>query len=261
MQDLAYINIQAWMRTELDLKGNDLLVYAIIYGFSQDGDSKFSGSLQYLADWCGCTKQGILKNIKHLIELNLIQKTEEEKNGIKRCEYQTTQVNGIKHSLMGIKHSLTNNKADTKDTSTGIIRDNTRRSGRTLVKKKNLYESCADEISVCQFPIELDQLIRSYLSLRLKMTDKPIYARSQWQAILKKLNILAPNDTAMQMAIVQQSIERGYASFFPVNSSKKNMKRKAHEEGVSCEHLTEEERRAAKKWRKEMEKKGERVKF
>ena len=62
MQDLAYINIQAWMRTELDLKGNDLLVYAIIYGFSQDGDSKFSGSLQYLADWCGCTKQGILKN-------------------------------------------------------------------------------------------------------------------------------------------------------------------------------------------------------
>ena len=30
-----YINIQGWMRTDLDLKGNELLVYAIIYGFSQ----------------------------------------------------------------------------------------------------------------------------------------------------------------------------------------------------------------------------------
>lgn len=29
-----YITIQGWMRTELDLKGNELNLYAIIYGFT-----------------------------------------------------------------------------------------------------------------------------------------------------------------------------------------------------------------------------------
>ena len=46
-----YITIQGWMRTELELKGNDLMVYAIIYGFSQSESNRFTGSLQYLADW------------------------------------------------------------------------------------------------------------------------------------------------------------------------------------------------------------------
>ena len=32
-----YVAIQGWMITDLNLKGNDLLIYAVIYGFSQDG--------------------------------------------------------------------------------------------------------------------------------------------------------------------------------------------------------------------------------
>ena len=31
-----YLVIQGWMITELKLKGNELLIYAIIYGFSQN---------------------------------------------------------------------------------------------------------------------------------------------------------------------------------------------------------------------------------
>lgn len=76
-----------WMSKLLGLKDNDLEVYAIIYGFSHDGQSKFSGSLQYLADWCGCTKQGIQKNLKNLIDKGLIIKTESFKNGVKFPEY------------------------------------------------------------------------------------------------------------------------------------------------------------------------------
>ena len=30
-----YVVIQGWMVNELNLKGNDLMVYAIIYGFTQ----------------------------------------------------------------------------------------------------------------------------------------------------------------------------------------------------------------------------------
>ena len=34
-----YLVIQGWMIAELKLKGNELLIYAIIYGFSQNNQS------------------------------------------------------------------------------------------------------------------------------------------------------------------------------------------------------------------------------
>ena len=54
-----FIVIQGFMINELDLKGNELIIYAIIYGFSQDGENKYTGSLNYLANWTNSTKQGV----------------------------------------------------------------------------------------------------------------------------------------------------------------------------------------------------------
>ena len=56
-----YITIQSFMVKDLKLKGNELLVYAMIYGFSQNGQTKFTGSLQYLADWTNSTRRGVMK--------------------------------------------------------------------------------------------------------------------------------------------------------------------------------------------------------
>lgn len=122
IKDDNYIQIQGWMLNKLNLKNNELLIYAIIYGFSQDGESEFNGSLQYLADWCNCTKQGVLKCLKSLLEKDYIKKLEYTKNNIKFCSYKTnldilTKFNSIKQSLIGsikqssigIKQSLTNN--------------------------------------------------------------------------------------------------------------------------------------------------------
>ena len=108
MQSLndKYISIQGWMVEELKLKGNDLLVYAIIYGFSQDNESEFTGSLSYLARWCNSTKNGIQKNLKKLIDAKLISKKSTIKNGVKYCSYSCTSYNrvvqGIQQSYMGV---------------------------------------------------------------------------------------------------------------------------------------------------------------
>ena len=111
-----FINIQGWMVNELGLKGNCLLIYAIIYGFSQNEGNVFNGSLQYLADWTNSTKQGVLLNLKKLLESGLIGKNEKLINGVKFVEYYTTKFNGgIKESLIGIKQSLMNNKIDNID--------------------------------------------------------------------------------------------------------------------------------------------------
>lgn len=94
-----YIVIQGFMIKDLNLKGNELLIYAIIYGFSQEENQKFNGSLQYLADWTNSTKQSVLKNIKSLIKKGYIIKEEKIVNNIKFCEYYTTKFNSIKKSL------------------------------------------------------------------------------------------------------------------------------------------------------------------
>ena len=74
--DTNYFVIQGWMRTELDLSGNDLLVYALIYGVTQHENSEFYASQQYLADWCGCTTRGIRKNLDNLTKMGLIREVD-----------------------------------------------------------------------------------------------------------------------------------------------------------------------------------------
>ena len=128
VKDENYINIQGWMVTKLELKGNELLIYAIIYGFSQAEDQAFNGSLQYLADWTNSTKQGVTKNLKALVEKGYIEKEEKYINNVKFCEYRTTKFNTplnkvvypMQQSLTGyttkfntpMQQSLTNNIND-----------------------------------------------------------------------------------------------------------------------------------------------------
>lgn len=74
IKDENYIVIQGFMVNELKLKGAELIVYAIIYGFSQDGKSKFTGSWKYLASWCNVTEREIAKVLKKLVDKGLIEK-------------------------------------------------------------------------------------------------------------------------------------------------------------------------------------------
>ena len=61
-----YITIQGWMITELGLRNNRLLLYAIIYGFSQDGKSGYSGKQDYLLEWLDCSRSALNSYIKEL---------------------------------------------------------------------------------------------------------------------------------------------------------------------------------------------------
>lgn len=80
--------VQGWMVSDLGLKGNELAVYAIIYGFSQAEQQYYTGSAQYLADWIQSTKKTALAALKSLVEKNYIEKQEHIENGVKFCDYR-----------------------------------------------------------------------------------------------------------------------------------------------------------------------------
>lgn len=71
----SYITMLEWMVGKLELTGDELIIYSIIYSFSQDGQSCFKGSIKYLEFWTGKSKPTILKILKSLLEKKLINKT------------------------------------------------------------------------------------------------------------------------------------------------------------------------------------------
>ena len=84
---LGYIVILPWMREELDLKGNELLVYALIHGFSQEAQGCFFGSLEYISKACGCSRGTTIGTLKSLQNKGLIHKRELLENNVKMCQY------------------------------------------------------------------------------------------------------------------------------------------------------------------------------
>lgn len=142
IMDEAYFQVQGWMLNRLKLKGVALQVFAIIYGFSQDGESCFKGSLQYLMDFTGASKPTVIKALKELVERGYVIKTEKAINGLRLNDYKVSLpvvkklYLGSKETLLdsgketlpgGSKETLPHNKSldikslDIKDTYTIII--------------------------------------------------------------------------------------------------------------------------------------------
>lgn len=83
-----YITIKAFMVNELHLSGNELIVYAVIYGFSQDGSSWFTGSRKYLAAWCQTSEKSVTHNLKKLLDAGLIEKRTHYEHGCTINDYR-----------------------------------------------------------------------------------------------------------------------------------------------------------------------------
>ena len=76
LSESNYLVIPAFARTRLDLKGNELLVFSLIHGFSQDKNSRFTGSIAYICEWVGCSNITAMDTLKKLLTKNLIIKEE-----------------------------------------------------------------------------------------------------------------------------------------------------------------------------------------
>ena len=96
-----YILIQDWMVEELNLKGNELLVYALINGFSQDDESCFNGSIQYLSNLLNITRRCVINVLSSLVEKGYLTKTTKILDGVTTCEYRRTNFRGSEKNSLG----------------------------------------------------------------------------------------------------------------------------------------------------------------
>lgn len=233
MQSLndKYISIQGWMVEELKLKGNDLLVYAIIYGFSQDNESEFTGSLSYLARWCNSTKNGIQKNLKKLIDAKLISKKSTIKNGVKYCSYSCTPYNRVVHGVQqsctgcttelhgGIQQSCNNNidiNNRNKTIEDNIDKKNSKKKSKIDIKIESIERKCLEYDLEDEVIELLSRFFRNLLENHKMVTEDKV------NAILTKL---AKVNTKTQIKAIKFSLEKAYYDIDPEwlnNSYNKN---------------------------------------
>lgn len=76
MRDDNFVTIQGWMVNRLGLRGDELMTYALVYGFSQDGCGWYTGGRPYLKSWLGCGEKKAGRLLNGLVEKGLLVKRE-----------------------------------------------------------------------------------------------------------------------------------------------------------------------------------------
>ena len=98
MKNENFITVLGFMVNDLKLSGNELLLYALIHGFSQDGESRFTGSLTYIQKCLNLkSKTTVINLINSLISKDLITKNTVKINGTKYSEYFSNWYGGTKN--------------------------------------------------------------------------------------------------------------------------------------------------------------------
>lgn len=207
LRDEHYYQISGWMITKLHLKGNELHAFALLYGFCQEG-SKYTGSLRYLSDWLGCSRQTSITILKKLCDQKLLIKHSKTVNKVTFNEYELNR-----ETLdLALGTPAPKPKQDKEKAPSAPIAESAETSispniSSNISKKRDIFKDYAsDDMELLQLLKDFDQVRRSS---RSPMTDR---AR---QILIKKLEIDFPTREE-KIATLEQSIERGYRSVFPV---------------------------------------------
>lgn len=85
--DTNYYVVHGWMR-KMGLKGLQLDLYAIIYGFCQDNGSAFYGTISYLEEFTGFSRRAVIDALNDLVGKGYIRKDIEDLGQqVKRVKY------------------------------------------------------------------------------------------------------------------------------------------------------------------------------
>ena len=224
IKDENYLDIQGWMVTRLGLKGNELLVYAIIYSFSQDGEQKYQGSAGWIASWLSSSRQTVYNVLRSLEEKGLIEKTERIENGVKFCDYRAKNLTGevknfdkggVKIFDRGSQKTLHHNNIDNNisDNKEDKERKKEDQGGSVPVESKSKKESYDELINEYTSNPDLRTALYEFIKMR-KLIKKPM-TNFALKNLIAKLDRLATSD-ADKITMLYNAIEHCWQSVYPL---------------------------------------------
>jgi len=281
MKSTNSVIIHGWMCNELELKGNELLIFALIYGFSQDEVSKFYGGRKYIANTFNISLPTVDKALQNLVDKQYLNKEGFDDFVNPNVYWVNLEVvkklyEGSKETLRGgSKETLLNNtsKQTTSKKEKVVSKDTTTEFefGKQKSKKENLYTKCVTSIQTFTSDKDLRSELENFLQLRLQMArdEGKSFYYGMWTHLLAELKQLAIKDGKLDVKlaweIVNTSTIRGWKHFYELTDNEfvrnYSVKEKPWEKGVKCDTYTDEEKQQIEKERENRIARGERVWF
>lgn len=274
-----YIVIQGWMCNELDLKGNELLIFALIYGFSQDGQSRFYGNRNYIANTFNISLPTVDKAIEGLRTKNLIIRYIITDDNGSHYEYEVCKetlhgvvkklYGGSKETLLNNTNKQTTNKKEKSNSKELLQKNSGFDFGKQKPKKENLYTKCLATIKTFTQDEMLRDYLKTFLDLRLEMarSENKSFYFGMWTHLLNELKQLAVKDgelnTELAKDIVNTSTMRGWKHFYELtdNGYVRNTNVRSESGARHVPSMTEEDYKEEEKRLAELEAKGIQVRF
>lgn len=228
---MAYIVIQDWMISDLQLRGNELLTYALIYGFSQDGESEFKGSLKYISSFLGVSKSTAQRNLENLVNRGVIEKRVEEISGVKFNRYIAREKAEPPIVKMGTGCGQ-NGYGGVVKTSTGCSQNGYGGVVKMGTNNTNIYNTnnntsnnTKDKGAPARYfeDEELNNKFLEFLSMRKKIR-KPVRTDRALKALLKKLHELSGGDVGLMKQIIDQSLDKEWLGLFELKTANDSTK-------------------------------------
>ena len=207
VKDDSNFQIYGWMVTQLKLKGNELLIYAIIYSFSQNnnGDGIFNASTAYLCEWTGLSQRAVINCLIRLIENNLIIKIED--NSLKR-KPSVYKINEDKLKLTTEKNSvalLKKVQQTTEKNSVALLK-----KVQQTTEKSSVYNSTTtNNISTTTIEEQLDYICKLYTT---EITNRVCCSSIETDTLINFIDMYGVSaiENAIKIAVMRNKRSLGY---------------------------------------------------
>lgn len=242
MRKDGYVVVQPWMVTDYNLNGNKLLIYALIWGFSQDEQSCFYGSVSYIVEYFKLSKRAVLNLLAELEKDGLIRKWSEPVNGRSTNRYAALRPAECSSASDGCKSCTSAKNAPVQNMHSDGRKSCTSTGAESAPKKENNNKAnnkpragAREEpgsLTVAEVFAEFsrggpgglydalmdfDQHRRELAKKDKKKLWTPLVAKKICKSIKRLVDEAGVQDrTGYAIAMLNQSIENGWTGVFAV---------------------------------------------
>ena len=255
--------IQGFMVTDLELSGTDLIIYALIYGHSNDGINRYKASLNYLSGASKVSRSSAIRSIERLEEKGFIICVKgdcQNPNEYYADLSKTPRGGSVKMTLGSVKMTLGSVKmtlGSDKETSSPLLPSSSSslnnpisNTNPTLLTQKETernripkgrpeLEAIASDPSFGFSDIVIEAF-KAFLDMRDQSKKRPTpYAMKNLCAKVKRTY----SDDNLRKKMIDQSTENGWTGLYEIKKSdiKAEEERKSEDDMPKMRELTMDE--------------------
>ena len=197
-----YLHLAGWMLNGLGLKGNELLIYALIHGFSRAKDQRFFGNIQYIMEWTNASKKTVYNALNSLLEKGLIIKDEEEYHEHVFAYYRVNPE--------FVYNDAAGGEVEKKEADPPVKQERAKKEEK---ERENLFSDFADQFSFVENTREdLISTLNDFVEARKERKD-PMNDIAV-KRLLNRLRDLSKGNGDKAIELLDDAIIRGWKSVF-----------------------------------------------